>query len=91
MVTTLLSVYRVLSVRSGPVSGVRVFLQKCPREATQDSGGLPLDPKWSLLGGPFQEVHLDRMEGRNFINKMELLMASLNTGLGDGGTSGTAT
>jgi len=33
--------------------------------------------KWVNAGGPFHEVHLDKMEGKNFVNKIELLMACL--------------
>lgn len=35
--------------------------------------------KWEHLGGQFRDVRLDRMEGRNFLHKMELLMASLTS------------
>ena len=35
------------------------------------------DPKWEHLSGSFKEVRWEKMEGRNYLNKMELLMASL--------------
>lgn len=69
---------RVLSIRSGPVSGLRVFVQTCPR-LPEENGSTTIvkDKKWAQLGGPFREVHLEKMEGRNFINKVELLMGCL--------------
>lgn len=70
---------RVLSIRSGPMSGMKVSVQKCqpPAEGYVSASSVVRDPKWSLLGGPFQEVHLDHMEGRNSCHKIELLMACL--------------
>ena len=70
---------RVLSIKSGPASGIRVCLQK-PRgvESLDYPGSIITNPKWALIGGPFNEVHLDKMEGKNFVNKIELLMACLN-------------
>lgn len=35
--------------------------------------------KWEHLGGQFRDVRLDKMEGRNFLHKMELLMATLTS------------
>ncbi len=76
--------FRVISVRSGAVSGVRVSVQKCPdpdAAPAQTNGAAAADSiqddKWRLLGGAFREVHLDKMGGKNFANKLELLMASL--------------
>lgn len=36
------------------------------------------DSKWSHLRGPFREVQWSKMEGRNFVYKMELLMSALS-------------
>ena len=70
-------------MRSGPFSGVHVHVQKTPdMDAIKEMGEsnqVDLDKKWDLLGGPFHKVHLDKLEGRNFVNKMELLMACLSS------------
>ena len=74
----LVSVHRVLSIKSGPASGIRVCLQK-PRgaDSLEYPGSVVTAQKWVNAGGPFHEVHLDKMEGKNFVNKIELLMACL--------------
>ena len=66
---------RVLSIRSGPMSGLKVSVQKCSSNKIPS----PLtDSKWADLGGHFEPVHMDRIEGKNVVNKMELLMACLS-------------
>jgi mediator of RNA polymerase II transcription subunit 17 len=40
-------------------------------------GQLVKERKWENLGGSFKKVRWDKMEGKNFLNKIELLMASL--------------
>jgi mediator of RNA polymerase II transcription subunit 17 len=42
-------------------------------------GQLVKERKWENLGGMFKETRWDKMEGKNFLNKMELLMASLTS------------
>lgn len=37
------------------------------------------EAKWSQLRGPSREVDWSRMEGRNFVYRMELLMAALTS------------
>jgi len=39
------------------------------------------EPRWEQLNSPFEEVRLEKMEGRNFLNRMELLMAALTNHL----------
>lgn len=69
---------RVLSIRSGPVSGLQVSVQKCPKSAADVNGQSVIrDSKWNNLGGPFQDIKMAKLEGRNFANKIELLMAAL--------------
>ncbi|XP_066513685.1 mediator of RNA polymerase II transcription subunit 17-like [Hoplias malabaricus] len=67
-----------ISVRNGPESGCKVLVQ-FPRCQTKDLPKTDVlqDGKWSHLRGPYKEVHWSRMEGRNFVYKMELLMAAL--------------
>ena len=68
-----------MSIRSGAVSGLRVSVQRCPDEKDNvHYSDIVQDEKWLNLGGPFQEIHLSKMEGKNFANKIELLMASLS-------------
>ncbi|GLD52820.1 mediator of RNA polymerase II transcription subunit 17 [Lates japonicus] len=67
-----------ISVRNGPESGCKVLVQ-FPRSQTKDlpKSDVIQDTKWSHLRGPNKEVHWSKMEGRNFVYKMELLMAAL--------------
>ncbi|KAK7882130.1 hypothetical protein WMY93_028304 [Mugilogobius chulae] len=67
-----------ISVRNGPESGCKVLVQ-FPRNQNKEfqKSDVVLDSKWSHLRGPYREVHWSRMEGRNFVYKMELLMAAL--------------
>ncbi|XP_072248140.1 mediator of RNA polymerase II transcription subunit 17 [Leuresthes tenuis] len=67
-----------ISVRNGPESGCKVLVQ-FPRSQTKElpKSDVIQDGKWSHLRGPYKEVHWSRMEGRNFVYKMELLMAAL--------------
>lgn len=67
-----------VSVRNGPESGCKVLVQ-FPRSQAKDVGRSDAvqDGKWTQLRGAHREVHWDRMEGKNFVYKMELLMAAL--------------
>ncbi|MCJ8744964.1 hypothetical protein PDJAM_G00124800 [Pangasius djambal] len=67
-----------ISVRNGPESGFKVLVQ-FPRCQTKDlpKSDVLQDGKWNFLRGPYKEVHWSKMEGRNFVYKMELLMAAL--------------
>uniref|UniRef100_A0A3B5BG68 Mediator of RNA polymerase II transcription subunit 17 n=1 Tax=Stegastes partitus TaxID=144197 RepID=A0A3B5BG68_9TELE len=67
-----------ISVRNGPESGCKVLVQ-FPRSQTKElpKSDIIQDAKWSHLRGPYKEVHWSKMEGRNFVYKMELLMAAL--------------
>ncbi|TRY83369.1 hypothetical protein DNTS_016644 [Danionella cerebrum] len=68
-----------ISARSGPESGVCVQVQSLRSAQCKEAGrseALP-DQKWSLLRGSFREVQWERMEGKNFVYRMELLMAAL--------------
>ena len=67
---------KVLAVRAGPNSGLSVSVASCPRNDFYPSG-IVNERRWEHLGGSWQEVKLDRMEGRNFLTKIELLMAAL--------------
>uniref|UniRef100_A0A3Q3JU95 Mediator of RNA polymerase II transcription subunit 17 n=1 Tax=Monopterus albus TaxID=43700 RepID=A0A3Q3JU95_MONAL len=70
-----------ISVRNGPESGCKVLVQ-FPRSQTKDlpKSDAIQEAKWSHLRGPYKAVHWSRMEGRNFVYKMELLMAALTPG-----------
>uniref|UniRef100_A0A8C4GHC6 Mediator of RNA polymerase II transcription subunit 17 n=1 Tax=Dicentrarchus labrax TaxID=13489 RepID=A0A8C4GHC6_DICLA len=67
-----------ISVRNGPESGCKVLVQ-FPRSQTKElpKSDVIQEAKWSHLRGPCKEVHWSKMEGRNFVYKMELLMAAL--------------
>uniref|UniRef100_A0A8C2DM67 Mediator of RNA polymerase II transcription subunit 17 n=1 Tax=Cyprinus carpio TaxID=7962 RepID=A0A8C2DM67_CYPCA len=67
-----------ISVRNGPESGCKVLVQ-FPRSQAKElpKSDVLQDARWTHLRGPYKEVHWSRMEGRNFVYKMELLMAAL--------------
>ncbi|MEJ1272758.1 mediator complex subunit 17 [Cricetulus griseus] len=68
-----------ISVRNGPESGSKIMVQ-FPRNQCKDlpKSDVLQDSKWSHLRGPFKEVQWNKMEGRNFVYKMELLMSALS-------------
>ncbi|XP_014640729.1 PREDICTED: mediator of RNA polymerase II transcription subunit 17 isoform X2 [Ceratotherium simum simum] len=68
-----------ISVRNGPESGSKIMVQ-FPRNQCKDlpKSDVLQDSKWSHLRGPFREVQWNKMEGRNFVYKMELLMSALS-------------
>jgi len=68
---------KILAVRCGPQAGhLKVYLASYPR-TEMEKNRLLQDSRWEQLNAPFEVVRLDKMEGRNFLNKMELLMAAL--------------
>ncbi|XP_022906270.1 mediator of RNA polymerase II transcription subunit 17 [Onthophagus taurus] len=69
---------RLIAVRCEPQAGVQVSVAHSPR-ADFFPSRLVTERKWEHLGGQFREVRMDKMEGRNFLHKMELLMASLTS------------
>ncbi|KAL0267365.1 UNVERIFIED_CONTAM: hypothetical protein PYX00_009654 [Menopon gallinae] len=69
---------RMIAVRCEPQSGIQVWIAQSPRKDFFP-GQLVKERKWENLGGSFKEVRWDKMEGKNFLNKMELLMASLTS------------
>lgn len=67
------------TVRNGPESGSKIMVQ-FPRNQCKDlpKSDVLQDSKWNHLRGPFREVQWNKMEGRNFVYKMELLMSALS-------------
>uniref|UniRef100_A0A1A9WJM0 Mediator of RNA polymerase II transcription subunit 17 n=1 Tax=Glossina brevipalpis TaxID=37001 RepID=A0A1A9WJM0_9MUSC len=57
---------------------IKVYIARSPRH---DFFPSPLVPEkfWENLGGHFKEVRFDKIEGKSFLNKIEFLMASLNS------------
>uniref|UniRef100_UPI00358E450F mediator of RNA polymerase II transcription subunit 17 n=1 Tax=Myxine glutinosa TaxID=7769 RepID=UPI00358E450F len=66
-----------ISVRIGPESGTHVVVQ-FPRSQVKEPprSDVMQEAKWLQLSSTFREVHWSAMEGRNFVNKMEHLMAA---------------
>lgn len=69
---------RIIAVRCEPQTGVQVSVAHSPRSDFFPSR-LVSERKWEHLGGAFRDLRLDKMEGKNFLHKMELLMASLTS------------
>lgn len=59
-----------------PQIDVKVYVAQSPRKDFFP-GPLVQNAVWEHLGGHFKEVRFDKLEGKNFLNKMEFLMASL--------------
>ncbi|XP_057367018.1 mediator of RNA polymerase II transcription subunit 17-like [Daphnia carinata] len=71
------SANRILSVRCGPQAPQpQVYLSTYPRQETEKNKMLK-DIRWEQLNTRYEEVRLEKIEGRNFLSRMELLMASL--------------
>lgn len=68
---------RVIAVRCGPKTGVHVSVSYSPQQPDFYPSTLVRDRKWQNLAGSFKDVQWEKMEGRNFLNKLEHLMASL--------------
>ncbi|XP_008545586.1 mediator of RNA polymerase II transcription subunit 17 [Microplitis demolitor] len=71
---------RMIAVRCDPQNGVQVSTSHSPRTDFYP-GQVVRERKWEHQCGPFKEVQWDKMEGKNFLNKMELLMSSLTCSL----------
>lgn len=68
----------MLLVRSGPTSGLHVFIKVDDSDNLDPSIAALVDPKWLNLGGNFREVDLDQVEGRNLAAKLELMMSVMS-------------
>jgi len=68
---------RFLAVRHSPQYNYTVFMAKAPNGTTMNS--VIENKKWENLPSSFKEVKLDKMDGKNLLGKVELLMASLST------------
>lgn len=71
-----LLVFRILAIKSGPSSGIKVFLQQSQKD-NKNRVILP-DDKWQSVGADYQQVDLSKFEGRNFASKLELLLATFS-------------
>lgn len=65
-------------MRSGPESGWKLVVQ-FPRSQNKElpKSDVIQDGKWNHLRGLYKEAHWSKMEGRNFVYKMDLLMTAL--------------
>ncbi|XP_071478491.1 mediator of RNA polymerase II transcription subunit 17-like [Diadema antillarum] len=73
---------KTVAVRSDPLEGVTVMVQGCKSSSTHHQqqevlGDVVTDSKWENLPKGYREVDMARLPGRNFIHKMEMLMATL--------------
>lgn len=63
-----------VQVRCDPQIVTKVYISHSPKDFYPSS--LVQGKFWENLGGNFREVQFEKMEGRNFLNKMEFLMAA---------------
>jgi len=68
---------RLISVRFDSSNRPLVSISLNNEEENQELGSIVRDSKWLNIKKKFKEINLDKMEGRNFLNKMEILIASL--------------
>lgn len=68
---------KFIAVRHSPQTQTAVYIASAP---CRDffAGSIVKDAKWENLPESFQELRLDKMDGKNLLNKLELLMASLS-------------
>ncbi|XP_052272599.1 mediator of RNA polymerase II transcription subunit 17-like isoform X3 [Dreissena polymorpha] len=66
---------RMLLIKSGPTSGLHVFLKIDNKDNLDPSLAALVDPKWLNLGGTFREIDMEQIEGGNLATKLELIMA----------------
>ena len=77
---------RLIAVRHSPQSGLAsVFVASAPKKDFFTTSIIK-DIRWSNLPDEFLEVNVDKMDGRNLLNKIELLMAALTSLNGPAGT-----
>ena len=79
---TIIFHHRYIAVRHSPSTHISttqtsVYIASAP---TKDffAGAVVKDKKWENLPESFQELRLDKMDGKNLLNKLELLMAALS-------------
>eukprot|EP00057_Strongylocentrotus_purpuratus_P007459 XP_011661933.1 PREDICTED: mediator of RNA polymerase II transcription subunit 17 isoform X1 [Strongylocentrotus purpuratus] len=72
---------KTVAVRSDPLEGITVMVQGCKASPLLPQpeilSDVVTDEKWENLPKGFREVDMARMPGRNFIHKMEMLLATL--------------
>ena len=65
------------AVRHSPQSGqASVYVANSPKKDFYTTSVIK-DAKWSNLPDSFQQVNIEKMDGKNLLNKIELLMAAL--------------
>lgn len=66
----------MISVRCSPSSGPVFHMQRCPPPKPSSAyNGIVTDHKWQVLGGAFERVVIERLDGRNIANKFEAFLA----------------
>jgi len=68
---------KFIAVRHSPQSGqASVYVANSPKKDFYTTSVIK-DAKWSNLPDSFQQVNIEKMDGKNLLNKIELLMAAL--------------
>ncbi|RUS75973.1 hypothetical protein EGW08_016255 [Elysia chlorotica] len=67
----------ILAFHSSPVSGSRLSVKKVNTTKESNISPAVTASKWASLAGEFKEVNLSRLEGRNLVGKVDMLMARL--------------
>ncbi|QQP56152.1 Mediator of RNA polymerase II transcription subunit 17 [Caligus rogercresseyi] len=74
---------RFIAVRPSPVSNTSVWVSSAPCQDYYPSAVIKDHRKWENLPESFKEIRLDRMDGKNLLSKLELLMAALVSNVGN--------
>jgi len=68
---------KFIAVRHSPQTHTSVYIASAPSREFF-AGSIVKDIKWENLPESFQELKLEKMDGKNLLNKLELLMAALS-------------
>lgn len=68
---------RVFAIRSGPFTGKKVYVQGLSENHDREAvSNVICNPKWNHID-TWQEINWNKIEGKNFLHKIELLMAAV--------------
>ncbi|XP_053200471.1 mediator of RNA polymerase II transcription subunit 17-like [Panonychus citri] len=66
---------RIISIRQGPTSEPKVSVSSIPRDQDFYPSSIIRDRKWQNIQSNFKTIDLTKMQGKNLINKIEILMS----------------
>ncbi|ESP02795.1 hypothetical protein LOTGIDRAFT_111028 [Lottia gigantea] len=70
---------KVLSLKSGAYNKIQMFLKEVTSSELNNLSTAVVDPKWQKIMGTFKQIDVDRLQGKTFAQKVDMLMAKLST------------